>query len=668
MAVAFEEVAEALSRIESLSKRLEMTDELISLMMNKSPEEVEIIVRLVKGEIRPGFEGLEIGVAEKLAVKALYQVSMVPLDEIEKRRKIVGDIGILTEEIMKRKMQMSLFSENLTVERVFGNLEKISLVEGRSSQDLKLKLIAELLHDSSPLEARYISRMVCGKMRLGIADMTVVDALSYILTTGFGDLSREILEIDDLDDGVKKLADDLVSHRTSELYSLIEIFNRPKKNDIEEEKGIRIKERLMILRDTVQRNRERIVRSYNIHPDLGYISRKYFEKGMTVANEINVQPGIPLRAMLGERLTSVGNILEKMKGTAAFEYKYDGLRIQAHLFRKDDDLSIRLYSRQLEDLTEQFPDVADYLKSSFTGIDTIIEGECVPIDQNTGDLLPFQLISQRRGRKYDLGNKMDEIPVAFVIFDCLYANGSDMTEIPYLERRDELKKIFSDLFEDIDIDKGISLSKMEIIENEEDGEEFFQKALQDGCEGIMAKSVSKDSIYQAGNRGWLWIKYKRDYRSELSDTLDLVAIGAFHGTGRRRGTYGALLMACYDQKEGAFKSVCKLGSGFNDEHLSILVDQVDSLKGSRREVWKNVDCKMEPDVYMLPSMVMEVLGAEITFSPMHTCSFGRLKDDSGLALRFPRFTGRFRDDKGPTDATTESEIESMYRSQTKLIR
>jgi DNA ligase-1 len=235
-----------------------------------------------------------------------------------------------------------------------------------------------------------------------------------------------------------------------------------------------------------------------------------------------------------------------------------------------------------------------------------------------------------------------------------------------LKRREELASLFSGIDQSIEKKRGLALSRMQVVEDPEEGYEFFDSALRDGCEGIMAKSVSRDSIYQAGSRGWLWIKYKQDYRTELSDTLDLVVVGAFHGTGRRKGTYGALLMATIDEGN-VFRTVCKLGSGFNDEHLAVLVDEINAMKGPKDMVWKNVDSRMEPDICVSPELVLEVLAAEITFSPVHTCSFGKMKENAGLALRFPRFTGRFRRDKGPMDATTEREVRSLYSSQRKII-
>ena len=192
---------------------------------------------------------------------------------------------------------------------------------------------------------------------------------------------------------------------------------------------------------------------------------------------------------------------------------------------------------------------------------------------------------------------------------------------------------------------------------------FFEEAISEGCEGIMCKSLKDDSIYQMGARGWLWIKFKRDYRCEMTDTVDLVVVGAFYGKGKRAGTYGALLMAAYDPSADMFRTVCKVGSGFTDEDLEKLPEILDPYKIPHKH--PRVDSKIEADVWFVPAVVLEIMGAEITLSPLHTCAYGVIKSSAGLAIRFPRFTGRYRFDKKPEQATTVDELVEMYRAQRK---
>ncbi|HDO21200.1 MAG TPA: ATP-dependent DNA ligase, partial [Candidatus Bathyarchaeota archaeon] len=207
------------------------------------------------------------------------------------------------------------------------------------------------------------------------------------------------------------------------------------------------------------------------------------------------------------------------------------------------------------------------------------------------------------------------------------------------------------------------ISKSKIVDNTKDLEEFFLEAIEDGCEGLVCKSINLDSTYQAGARGWLWIKYKREYKSEMTDTVDLVVVGAFWGRGRRAGTYGALLMAAYDEETDTFKTICKVGSGFTDEDLKKLPEILKSYE--MEHIHPRVDSKMEADVWFTPRLVLEIIGAEITLSPLHTCGLNKIKEGVGLAIRFPRFTGKIRDDKKPEDATTVKEIIEMYKGQLK---
>jgi len=249
---------------------------------------------------------------------------------------------------------------------------------------------------------------------------------------------------------------------------------------------------------------------------------------------------------------------------------------------------------------------------------------------------------------------VEEFPVVLFLFDILYLDDENLIGRPFPERRKILE-------ETIVITEKIRLSIMETLSEAKEVERFFLQSIEDGSEGLMAKSVAENSIYRAGARGWLWIKFKRDYRSELVDTLDLVVVGGFHGKGRRAGTYGALLMAVYDPEEMSYETVCKLGSGFNDEFLAEMNSMFQVLEGPA----KNVKSEMKADVWFDPEVVFEVVAAEITLSPIHTCAWGVLKEGAGIAVRFPRYSGRIRDDKKPEDATSNGELVEMYGLQVK---
>lgn len=584
-------IAETYKKIENTTKRLEMTDYLVELLKKTPKDVIDKVVYLTQGKLYPDYKGIELGLAEKLAMKAISKATGFMEKDLEKMLQKIGDLGLVAEESIKKKSQMTLFSfgeeKKLTVEKVYENFEKIAMAGGERSQDKKINYLAEILNLATPLEARYIIRTIEGKLRLGIADMTILDSLSI----AFGG-SKELREI--------------------------------------------------------------VERTYNIHPDLGYIAKKLANEGIEGVKNIKIEIGIPIRAMLAERLPSLEEILAKMGGKAAFEYKYDGMRIQSQIGEE----GVWLYSRRLENLTNQFPDVVKSIKEAFKGKEGIFDGEAVPVDINTGELLPFQVVSHRRGRKYDVEKAVEEYPVVLFLFDILYLNGEDLTKKSYPERRKILEKVI----------KGgdrVRFATRMISDDIKKIEKFFHKAIEDGCEGLVAKNIGEDSIYRAGAREFLWIKYKREYKVEIGDTIDLVIVGAFAGKGKRKGTYGALLMAAYNPSEDRFETVCKLGSGFTDEQLGNLPRMLEEyrIKKKSPRVWSEIDA----DFYFEPKVVLEVIGAEITLSPTHTCARDVIEKGAGLAIRFPRFTGRWRDDKSAEEATTTKELVEMYENQIKKI-
>jgi DNA ligase-1 len=262
-----------------------------------------------------------------------------------------------------------------------------------------------------------------------------------------------------------------------------------------------------------------------------------------------------------------------------------------------------------------------------------------------------------RRRKYGITEAVRDVPVSLFCFELLYADGEDLTRLPYTERRARLAAAITP-------SERLRLSTAVQVDDEASLETAFEQAVADGCEGLLCKSTSPAAVYQAGARGWLWIKLKRDYRTELSDTVDLVVVGALAGRGRRRGMYGALLLAAYDSAADVFRTVCKCGTGFSDAELAGLPLKLAPLARGERPA--RVDAKWGADVWFEPAMVVEVLSAELTLSPNHTAAWGVVKEDSGLALRFPRFTGRWRDDKAAEDATTTDELVAMYRTARRV--
>ena len=263
-----------------------------------------------------------------------------------------------------------------------------------------------------------------------------------------------------------------------------------------------------------------------------------------------------------------------------------------------------------------------------------------------------------RRRKYGIQEAMKEHPIVLFMFEVLYVDGKDLTQEPYSVRHGYLEKL-------VEQTDNLKVAESILAENPKQLEEFFEKTVAGGSEGIMCKSVNPDSVYQAGARGWLWIKYKRDYRTEMTDTVDLVVVGAIHGRGKRAGTYGTFLLASYNPDTDTFETVTKVGTGFTDADLEKLPQLLKKHEISHKH--PRVESTIDVDVWFEPAVVIEIRGADLTLSPVHTCAMNVIREGSGVAIRFPRFTGKYRVDKAAEDATTPEEIVEMYRSQHKKI-
>jgi DNA ligase-1 len=577
--VQYETVAEAYRDLERGTARLELIDRLAALFAQTPTTLLPTVALLCQGQIAPDFMGVEIGLAERLAARAVAQAVGQTGEQVLASAREVGDLGLAAESLLAAEAAKPA---SLQVGVVFETLHQIAAAEGQGSQARKLDLLVGLLGQATPLEARYLIRTVTGSLRLGIGTATILDALASVHAGGRA--ARPVLE-----------------------------------------------------------------RAYNICSDLGLVAATLADGGLAAVEQIQVRAGNPVRPMLAQRLSSTAEVLGKLGGTCAAEYKYDGIRVQAH---RTADGRLELFTRRLERVSTQFPDLVELLAAGLGPKEAILEGEVVAADPASGELRPFQEVMFRR-RKHGITEAVRDVPVSLFCFDLLYADGQDLTRLPYLERRARLEQA-------VTLSPRLRLATAERVSSVEALEASFEQAITDGCEGLLCKSLLPTAGYQAGARGWLWIKLKRDYRTELSDTLDLVVVGALYGRGRRAGIYGALLLAAYDPAADVFRTVCKCGTGFSDADLAALPARLAPL--ARPERPARVDARRHADVWFEPGLVVEVLGAELTLSPTHTAGWDQVKEQAGLALRFPRFTGRWRDDKAPEDATTVEEVVGMFRS------
>jgi DNA ligase 1 len=579
----FADLTEYYRRIEGTPKRLEIRSILVELLGALRPPELAEALYLSQGALRPEYEAVELGMADSLAARAVALATGLPDADVAGRARRSGDLGSTVEELLPSGRT----GDPLGVSEVYQALLAIANASGEGSQDQKVHRLRELLDRATSTEGKFLVRFVLGKLRLGVREMTILDALAE----RFGGGTKEA--------------------------------------------------------------RSRIEGAYNLSSDLGLVADTLFAGGLDGLDEIHLQVGRPIRPMLAERSPTLEDLFERMGGTAALEYKYDGLRVQAHLPVHGP---AQLFSRRLEELSAQFPELIRDLPKSISHRPAIVEGECVPIDPDTDEIRPFQEVSRRRGRKYDLDRMQEEVPVCLFLFDVLLAGSEAMIDRPFPDRRARLTTL-------VHPSDRVRVAEQQVVSDVADGRLFFEKSIAEGCEGIMGKSVAPGSVYRAGARGFWWIKYKRDYTAGLADSIDGVVVGAFHGRGRRGGRYGALLLAVYNPALDRFESFCKVGSGFDDATLAGLPERLRPLE--RPDAPASVVSGLVPDTWVEPTLVMEVRGAELTLSPIHRAAFGEVRPGAGFALRFPRFTGNWRTDKEATDATTAAELLELYRAQVK---
>ncbi len=397
-------------------------------------------------------------------------------------------------------------------------------------------------------------------------------------------------------------------------------------------------------------NRQILEHAYNVCSDIGYVAKVLVKSGLKGVKRIRIAVNRPIKPMLAQRVSKMSEIVEKIGSEViAVEEKYDGERIQAH----KDGSKVKLFSRRLTDVTDQFPEVVQNVIVHIKAEKAILDGEVVAYDFDKDVFYPFQRLMQRR-RKYKVEEYAEEIPVKYMLFDVLYINGKSYMKMSYPKRRKKLEQMVeNERF--IAVTGRITSSELDEID------EFFQDCIKRGLEGIVCKSCADDSYYRAGAREWMWIKWKESYALELSDTLDLAVVGAYAGKGKRGGTYGSLLCAAYNHDEDIFQTVCKLGTGFSDKQLKRLPLKLKDVGIDKSPARVVVTKEIEPDYWFAPKYVLEVRGSEITKSPVHSCNWNE-EEKRGLALRFPRFE-RWRPEKAPEQATTVQEVVNMFLTQ-----
>lgn len=615
----FSQFAEKLKELEKISSRNDMT-EVISGMLSdlrvENGEEVRPIMYMLTGRIVPIFIPLEFNFSTKLLIRALGKGAGVDGKELESDFGELGDLGLVAEAWHEKLDGKDL---GLGIKDVYERLMEFAVVEGKGSQDEKIKLYLDLIRSVDAVSAGYISRIITGKLRLGFSGKTILDALSWSVS---GDKSH----------------------------------------------------------------REKIERAYGVYADFGLIAELVLAKDFDGLAALKVEAGIPVVSKLVQRESSVEKVFERIP-KSIIQYKYDGMRTQIHFSKKGfnqvikkkkaessqamfgfadssasekENEEVRIFSRNLEPLTDMFPDIVKVLADlEDEGISSaVFDAEAIGVDPKTGKFIPFQETMKRK-RKYEVGKTAGDIPVKVYIFDLLFLNGEDLTQLPFEDRLSRLTKLFKKKF--LKKQNVLVVSDSPIIDSFEEMDGMFKDALDKGLEGLIVKDP--ESVYAPGTRNYDWIKLKANIDSGLIDTVDCVVLGYYYGKGSRaKFGAGAFLVGVYNKEKDRFESIAKVGSGIKEDEWGKFIADMDALKVDKLPENVSVRKELVPDVICKPEIVVVVDADEITKSKLHSAGADDKEDGNnvaGYSLRFPRLKEWGRIDKNPEDVTSVEEISGI---------
>lgn len=577
-------LAETYQQLEKTSKRLEKTSLLAEFLKHVQSNELPEVCLLLQGRVYPLWDERKLGIAAQLMIKALHAATGLSLGVIEKEWKKTGDLGLVAERLMATRRQATLVVHELTVSKVFHNLQKLAALAGSGSVGVKINGIVELLSSSTPREAKYLVRTVLEDLRIGVGDGSLRDALVWAF-----------------------LADDLdIRYQENEL--LLAEDKRPEYN-----------RRIALVQI-----------AYDLTNDLGMVALCAKQKGLPGLEAISLKPGIPTKVMLAQKVQDFNEGFEAVGKPCCVEYKLDGFRIQIHATGKE----ILLFTRRLENVTLQFPEVVAAVRQHVTGNSFILDGEAVGYDPKTGKCLPFQSISQRIKRKYHIAAMAKQFPVCLYLFDVLFC-GESVVQLPFMERRKLLQTMVQEHKRAIEIVPSL------ITEDEQEAQAFYAQALSVGMEGVMLKKL--DAPYKPGSRVGFMVKLK-----PIMEPLDLVITGAEWGEGKRSNWLTSYTLACRDN-HGSFGEIGKVGTGIKElEGSDVTFAEMTRLLKPLiiQEKGKIVTVK--------PKVVVEIAYEEIQKSPTYS---------SGFALRFPRLQRLRSMERSPEDISTLTQVQQLYSQQ-----
>ncbi len=496
----YQDLVQVYEELESTSKRLKKTF-IISRLIKKFPDELDKILLLLQGKVFPTYSDKKIGVASRTIIKAISTATGFSTKRIEEEWKKTGDLGDVVYNFVSRKKQRALFSQKLTVDKVFSNIKTLAEFEGAGTVDKKLQLISELLTSAEPNEAKYIVRTILEVLRVGVGKGSIRDAIVWAYFSDQIGLQYE-------------KEDNLLDLNDEQRKKYNEYINA-------------------------------VQHGYDLTNEFSVVVKTIKEKGIDGINDLSIEVGKPVNVMLFLKAEDIEDAFKTVGMPAAFEYKLDGFRLQCH--KKD---KTQLFTRRLDEVSTQFPEVVACLKN-IDADSFIIDAEAVGYDPKTGNYLAFQNISQRIKRKYHIKKMAAQFPVELHIFDIIEYNGKTLLKEPFKKRREILEKIVTPK------DKKIRLVEQIVTEDKKEAEEFYAKALSLGFEGIMAKNLK--GIYKPGARVGYGVKIK-----PTMEPLDLVIVGAEYGEGKRSGWLTSFITACWNSNKEELLEIGKVSTGLKE--------------------------------------------------------------------------------------------------------
>lgn len=617
--VPFAAVVDVLADISATGSRLECVKQLTFLLLaviERCPEDLVPVMYLVINKQAPQHEGVELGIGDAVLVKVVAECCGMTEARAKEEYRQSGDLAEIAQT-HKQKQSTLMKPKPLSARSVFRTYREIAMMSGKDVMRRRADLIKRLLRDAQGPEVNLIVRGLQQKMRIGLAEPSALAAMGYAFALHF--------------------------------------LGRAQTRRMEEAA-------LQALLNTGAASLARIF--YEV-PSLDVVLSAVLANGFMIlvpgstvatqhAKDLSIRPGLPVKPQLAHPTSGISVILDRMQGKRfTSEYKYDGERAQIHY---EQGKGFQIFSRNSETHTGKYPDVISMLPGAFdaTAVHSfILDSEVVAVNPETGALQAFQVL-QHRGRK-NIAEADVSIPVCVFAFDILYLNGEPQLTKTLQQRRELLWRVIRPL------PAKLAYATYLDSDNVEDVQKFLEKSIADGCEGLMVKTLEEEAAYTPAKRSHYWLKLKKDYMDGVTDTLDLVPVAAFYGKGKRTGVFGGFLLACYDPETDEYQSICKIGTGFQDEELEKLTQSLQPFVVHDKPRYYRTGGE-EPDVWLTEAQVWEVKAADLSVSPVHQAAMGLVDPSKGIALRFPRYV-RQRDDKKPADATNTQQVAEMYKAQ-----